>query len=126
MSDTSEIPVMVNTIREDDEPKRKYGLVDGGTIQLECSVCSKPLMDITVTRPGFKFSDGTELVGDYMAKCPYCGNYSKKHNIKGGIATTNLSKIDDQGHETMVTYMKDFDINQDGVTIFNVQIFKKK
>lgn len=117
--------IMTNTVRDPEENRPKYGLVDGGTIHLECTVCSKPLIDITITRPGFKFADGTPLEGNYIARCPYCSCFSEKHFIQGGIAVTSLSRIDKNGHEIVTTFMRDFDINPDGTTIFNIQLTGK-
>lgn len=114
--------ILTNTVRDPEEIKPKYGLVDGGTIHLECSVCAKPLLDVTITRPGFKFADGTPLEGNYMAKCPYCQNYSDKHFISGGIATTMIARKDHNGNDVVVSFLKDFDINQDGTTVFNIQL----
>ena len=113
------IPVMAQNVGLPEYEKQ--GLEDGGTIHMECTVCAKPLLDITVTRPFFKFADGTSLEGKYRCRCPYCNNFSKEVFIKGGLATTNIA----DGKDNVLCFMEDFDISSEGVTVFNIKINKR-
>lgn len=77
-------------------------LKDGGHVFLKCSACRKRLCDIWIQRPDI------DLVLNYRATCPFCGDKSALQEIKGGVAFGGISEAnpdneyDDYRFYTMV------------------------
>lgn len=88
----------------------KKGLVNGGSVILECSACAAPLIEILVVRPNL------DIEIDYQAKCPHCGDKSLIQTIKGGVYT---------GHTDYTQYTS-HDILPDGTVLFETIVGHNK
>lgn len=102
-------------------------LQDGGSVQLNCSSCDKPLVVLFRTRPNEKLKNGKNLEWTVKAKCCYCDDFSWVKKIQGGFHHKGYDVPHPNGNpEDVIPYVNVTNIEPDenGVVVFYTEKVK--
>lgn len=80
-------------------------------VQIKCSSCSKPLMNVKV------YVKNAPISHKIKASCPFCGDESFVKDFSGMILIGPVGK--DQSNN--YTIIADIDMRADGVSFFKIQ-----